>query len=80
MNEVDYGGLKIGDKVVGFFGALFPLVEGKIVGLKMMPYGVAVDVLLEDGTMLPMTDFELRGDYYSPKGSPIGYYRLAETV
>ena len=80
MNKVDYGDLRIGGKVVGFFGAMFPLVVGEIVGLQMMPYGIAVDVLLEDGTMLPLTDFELRGDYYSPQGSPIGYYRLAETV
>lgn len=80
MNEVDYGDLRIGDKVVGFFGAMLPLEEGEIVGLEMMPYGIAVDVLFQDGTIKYLTDFELRGDYYSSKGSPIGYYRLAETV
>jgi hypothetical protein len=72
--------MKVGDKVVGFFGAMLPLVEGEIVKLEDAEYGVAVDVLLEDGTMKYLTDFELRGDFYSPQGSPIGYYRLAETV
>lgn len=68
--------MKVGDKVVGFFGAMLPLVEGEIVKVE----GINVDVLLEDGTMKYLTDFELRGDYYAPQGSPIGYYRLAETV
>lgn len=73
--------LNIGDKVVGIYGATIPHVNGKIVGLEMMPRGVMVDVEWDDGTVTEILEYDLRSEKALERalmgtqvGSPIGVY------
>lgn len=70
--------LNLGDKIIGMFGAMIPEWYGEVVGLEMMPQGVAVDIKWQNGSITEIMEYDLREDYYNPVGSPIGYY-LAET-
>ena len=67
----------LGDKIIGMFGAMIPEWYGEIVGLEMMPQGIAVDIKWQNGSITEIMEYDLREDYYNPVGSPIGYY-LAE--
>ena len=77
--------LNIGDRVVGIYGATIPYKVGKIVGLEMLPTGVAVDVEFDDGIQ-EMMEYDLRNEKALERvlmgtqvGSPIGVY-LANDV
>ena len=83
---MDYGDLNIGDRVVGIYGATIPNVIGKIVGLEMMPMGIAVDVEWENGSVSEMMEYEIRNEKALERvlmgtqvGSPIGVYLANET-
>jgi hypothetical protein len=78
---MDYNGLNVGDRVYAIYGAMIPHVNGKIVGLEMMPQGVMVDVEWEDGTVTEILEHDLRGEKALERalmgtqvGTPIGVY------
>ena len=79
-------GLTLGDKIVGIYGATIPHWVGKIVGLEMMPTGVAVDVEWENGSVSEMMEYDIRNEKALERalmgtqvGSPIGVYLANET-
>ena len=78
-------GLTLGDKIVGIYGATIPHWVGEIVGLEMMPGGVAVDVEFEDGIQ-EMMEYDIKNEKALERalmgtqvGSPIGVYLANET-
>ena len=70
--------MKLGDKVIGRWGAMIEEWVGEIVKINPTNQGTEVDVLWENGSMKYLMDFEIRGDYYAPEGTPIGVYRVEE--
>ena len=77
--------LNIGDRVVGIYGATIPYWTGEIVGLEMMPQGVAVDVEFEDGIQ-EMMEYDIKNEKALERvlmgtqvGTPIGVYLANET-
>ena len=78
--------LNVGDRIVGIYGATIPHWVGKIVGLEMMPSGVAVDVEWENGSVSEMMEYDIRNEKALERalmgtqvGSPIGVYLANET-
>ena len=78
--------MNVGDQVVGIYGATIPYVYGKIVGLEMMPQGVAVDVEWDNGSVSEMMEYDIRNEKALERvlmgtqvGSPIGVYLANET-
>tara|TARA_R110000772_G_scaffold426_6_gene1552 strand:- start:8778 stop:8996 length:219 start_codon:yes stop_codon:yes gene_type:complete len=70
--------MKIGDEVRGVFGAMIPEWCGKIVGMEMMPQGVAVDIEWDNGELTEIMEQDLRDDYYGPTYRKIGYFLYKE--
>ena len=87
--EEDFGmdcDLNIGDKLVGIYGATIPHWVGEIVGLEMMPNGVAVDVKWANGSVSEMMEYDIKNEKALERalmgtqvGSPIGVYLANET-
>jgi len=63
--------LNVGDSVVGVFGAMFPEEFGEVT--KINSDGT-VTVFFDDGAVKTYEQDEIRTDYMSPAGSPIGIY------
>lgn len=73
--------MEVGDIVIGRFGAMIPEWKGVIEKIEVNAAGGnAVDIAWADGGMKYLMDFELRDDYYAPKGSPVGYYYMGKKV
>ena len=68
---------KKGDKIIGVFGAMFPIEEGEIISIDYdtkLDGAYAVDVMFrEDGAVKKIMSSEI-DTAPSVNGSPIGYY------
>jgi len=63
--------LNIGDKVIGVWGAMFPEDAGEIVKIN---HDDTVTIMFDDGAVKVMDQDDIRDDYFTPVGSPIGIY------
>ena len=63
--------INVGDSFVGVFGAMFPEEFGEVT--KINSDGT-VTVFFDDGAVKTYEQDEIRTDYMSPVGSPIGIY------
>ena len=63
--------LNIGDKVVGVYGAMIPEEMGEVTKIN---YDDTVTVMFDDGAVKVMDQDDIRDDYFTPVGSPIGIY------
>jgi len=74
--EREFDMYKKGDKIIGVFGAMFPIEEGEIISVDYdmkLDGAYAVDVLFhEDGAVKKIMSSEI--DDAVGKLSPVGYY------
>jgi len=74
--EREFDMYKKGDKIIGVFGAMFPIEEGEIISIDYdtkLDGAYAVDVMFhEDGAVKKIMSSEI--DDAVGKLSPIGYY------
>jgi hypothetical protein len=70
--------MQVGDEIRGLFGAMIPEWYGRVVGMEMMPQGMAVDIEWDNGEVTEIMEYDLRDDYYAPKLPAVGYFLYKE--
>jgi len=73
--------VKLGDKIIGVFGAMHAEWSGEVINIKTYDTGPStpeVKVKWENGSYSNMGADEIRNDYFIPiiSGSGIGYYNM----
>jgi PDZ domain-containing secreted protein len=66
--------MKIGDKIVGVWGARFPEWEGKISKINPTNQGTEVDVRWENGSTTHAMEWDIRNKPKDDYAYPIGLY------